>query len=165
MRVRSPKRAFYAGPPTMPHTTDDARPAGMSCRSGTVEKWGPVPNNVGQCAHHRKGWKDARVTQAPTIHSTSLAPGMLIQSTPSALTHLPHNSTFCLVSMHSNVASSPEVGALGALWSPQRASRRTRRDCPEAAPCSRSQLERAQAMSITDVRMGRAERIRTAGTA
>ena len=76
---------------------------------------GLCTNNLGQSAHHRKGWKDVRVTQTPTFHSTPLAPGMLIQSTQPAPMHLPYTSTFCFVSMHSNVAFSPEVGHLGYL--------------------------------------------------
>src|SRR6267154_4941627 len=74
-----------------------------------------VQINVSQCADHRKGWKDVRVTQTPIFHTTSLAPGMLIQSTPPAPTHLPHNSTFCFIRMHSNVAISPEVEHLRYL--------------------------------------------------
>ena len=81
----------------------------------------------------RNGWRDVRMTQTPALHSTPLAPGMTVQSTPPAPTHPPHDSTFCFVSMHSNVAFSPGIGHLVCLGSSQGASRRTRRDRPEAA--------------------------------
>ena len=73
------------------------------------------------------------MTQTPALHSTPLAPGMTVQSTPPAPTHPPHDSTFSFVSMHSNVAFSPGIGHLVCLGSSQGASRRTRRDRPEAA--------------------------------
>src|SRR5258706_9957085 len=108
----------------------------MSCRRGTFGS----PDNrilynisVGQCAHHRKEWKDVRMTQTPALHPTPLAPGMPVQSTPPAPTHPPHDSTFCLVSTHSDVAFNPGIGHLVYLGSSQGTSRRTRRDRPEAA--------------------------------
>jgi hypothetical protein len=73
------------------------------------------------------------MTQTPALHSTPLAPGVPVQSTPPAPTHPPHDSTFSFVSMHSNVDSSPGIGHLVCLGSSQGASRRTRRVRPEAA--------------------------------
>jgi len=73
------------------------------------------------------------MTQTPALHSTPLAPGMPVQSTPPAPAHPPHDSTFSFVSIHSNVAFSPGIGHLVCLGSSQGASRRTRRDRPEAA--------------------------------
>ena len=73
------------------------------------------------------------MTQTPALHSTPLAPGMLVQSTPPAPTHPPHDSTFSFVSTHSNVAFNPGIGHLVYLGLSQGTSRRTRRDRPEAA--------------------------------
>ena len=117
-------------------TTDDARLVGMSCRRETFGSHGHrilYKTTVSQCAYHREGWTDVRMTQIPALHSTPLTPGMLVQSTPPAPTHPPHDSTFCLVSMHSNVALNPGIGHLVNLGSSQGTSRRTRRDRPEAA--------------------------------
>ena len=124
------------GPTMIPTIADDARLVGMSCRRETFGSRGHrilYKTMVGQCAYHREGWKDVRMTQTPALHSTPLAPGMLVQSTPPAPTHPPHDSTFCLVSMHSNVALNPGIGHLVNLGSSQGTSRRTRRDRPEAA--------------------------------
>lgn len=117
-------------------TTDDARLVGMSCRRGTFGSHGHrflFDTSVSECAQDRKGWKDVRMTQTPALHSTPLTPGRPVQSTPPAPTHPPHDSMFCLVSMHSNVALNPGIGHLVNLGSSQGVSRRTRRDRPEAA--------------------------------
>ena len=73
------------------------------------------------------------MTQTPALHSTLLAPGMPVPSTPPAPTHPPHDSTFSFISIHSNVALSPGIGHLVCLGSSQGALRRTWRDRPEAA--------------------------------
>jgi len=105
--------------------TTGARLARTSCRRGIVGS--PVrtilfKKDVGQCAHLRNGWTDVRMTQTPALHSTPLAPGMSVQSTPPAPTHPPHDSTFSFVSMHSNVAFSPGIGHSVCLGSSQGAS-------------------------------------------
>src|SRR5258706_6323152 len=97
---RFAEECVYVGPPTMPPTANHARPAGMSFRRRTVESPGRgilYKNNVGQCAQNRKG-KDIQMTKTPAFYSTPLTPGMLIESTLPAPTHLPHNSTFCFQS-------------------------------------------------------------------
>jgi hypothetical protein len=151
------KSTFYVGPSMIPPTTD-GRQVGTSCRRGTAgspDRRILCKSIVGQCAHLCNKWRDVRMTQTPSLHRTPLAPGMAVQSTPPAPTHPPHDSMFCFVSTHSNVAFSPGIGHLVYLGSSQDASRRTRRDRPEAAIVFAVTAGRGQAGSVTEARTGR----------
>src|SRR5260221_12312475 len=89
-------------------------------------------NELAQLLQRMQG-KDIRMTQTPPSHSTPFAPGMVVQSTPPAPAHPPHDSTFRFVSTHSNVLFSPGIGHLVYVGSSHGASRRTRCGAFEAA--------------------------------